>query len=58
MTHDIAFLHTSQTHVAALARLMSVEAPWLEARHDVAPALLAGARADGMIAALARARPT
>ena len=53
--HDIAFLHTAEVHAATFDRLSTEAAPGLDARHDVAPALLASARAHGTTPEPARA---
>ena len=51
-THDVAFLHTADVHVATFSTLVDAAAPGLVARHDVRPELLAAARATGVTPAL------
>ncbi len=54
-TPTLNFLHTSPVHVATFENLLSELAPTLPARHLVQPELLAQARAEGQISALALA---
>ncbi len=48
MTHDIAFLHTSEVHISTFSKLLNELEPSLKGRHDVSEVLLADAREQGL----------
>ena len=48
MTHDIAFLHTADVHIATFQKLVEDIDPSVRVRHDVDESLLSEALADGI----------